>query len=139
MRLQNWQARFSDFGKARASMPFSWGSNDCCVFASASVEAITGTNPMASFEAYGAELGPKRQALKRLLRRIGKTGDLRTLATAYLGAPVSPLMAGVGDVVLVFNEGREMLGVCNGVNVIAPGQSGIVALGMDAATAAWKI
>jgi phosphoribosylformylglycinamidine (FGAM) synthase-like amidotransferase family enzyme len=48
-------------------------------------------------------------------------------------------MAGVGDVVLVLNEGQEMLGVCNGVNVIAPGQTGIVALGMDAALTAWKI
>jgi phosphoribosylformylglycinamidine (FGAM) synthase-like amidotransferase family enzyme len=52
---------------------------------------------------------------------------------------VPPLRAGVGDVVLVMNEGREMLGICNGVNVVTPGEFGMVALGMEAALAAWKI
>jgi phosphoribosylformylglycinamidine (FGAM) synthase-like amidotransferase family enzyme len=49
------------------------------------------------------------------------------------------LLAGVGDVVAVLNEGQEMLGVCNGVNVLAPGKSGMVALDMATAFAAWNI
>ncbi|MDQ0082949.1 hypothetical protein J2W35_003308 [Variovorax boronicumulans] len=131
MRLKDWQQRFSDFGKARASMPFAWGSNDCCTFAAAAVEAISGVNPMADVERYSTEVGA--------LRRIAEAGDLKALAAAHLGEPVSQLLAGVGDVVLVMNEGREMLGICNGVNVMAPGEFGMVALGMDAALAAWKI
>jgi len=139
MRHQNWQLRFSEFGKARVSMPFAWGSNDCCTFAAAAVEAITGVNPMASFEPYGTTKGPKRQALRRLLRRIDKAGGLRALTVAQMGEPVSPLMASVGDVVLVMNAGREALGICNGVNVIGPGVAGMEVLSMDAALAAWKI
>jgi hypothetical protein len=139
MRKTDWQARFSDFGKARTYMPFSWGSNDCCVFAAAAVEAITGTNPMASFEPYGTAPGALRKALRRLLRRIDEAGGLKAFAAVHLGEPVSPRLAGVGDVVLVMNAGREMLGICNGANVMAPGPVGMVALGMDAAIAAWKI
>jgi hypothetical protein len=48
-------------------------------------------------------------------------------------------MAAVGDIVLVINADREMLGVCNGVNVLAPGKSGTAVLGMEAALVAWKI
>ncbi|MBB3639790.1 DUF6950 family protein [Variovorax atrisoli] len=131
MRLPNWQERFSDFGKARASMPFAWGSNDCCTFAAAAVEAITGKNPMSSVASYTTEIAA--------MRLVVAAAGLRALACEYLGSSVSPLMAGVGDVVLVENEGREMLAVCNGANVMAPSKLGMVALDMSAAKAAWRI
>lgn len=131
MRLPDWQGRFSDFGKARASMPFEWGPNDCCSFAAASVEALTGVNPMADAEAYSTALAAARI--------VDEAGGMEALASAYLGPAVSSRMAGVGDVVLVINASREMLGVCNGVNVMAPGELGMVALGMESALAAWKI
>ena len=131
MRDSNWQLRLAEFGRARASMPFRWGSNDCCSFAAAAVEAITAIDLMASVEPYATELGA--------LRRITEAGGLKALASQYLGEAVSPLMAGVGDVVLVMNEGREMLGICNGVNVMAPGADGMVALSMNTAVAAWRI
>ncbi|MFV0678665.1 DUF6950 family protein [Variovorax sp. tm] len=130
MRLPDWQKRFAEFGQARASMPFAWGSNDCCTFAAAAVEAMTGANPMADFPVYSSEIGAARA--------VANVG-LQALATSVLGSPVSPIMATVGDVVLLINEGREMIGVCNGTTVAAPGEAGMVMLGMDAAIAAWKI
>jgi len=139
MRLPDWQLRFSAFAQDRASAPFRWGHNDCCRFSAAAVEALTGVNPMASFEPYGTKSKESRQALRRTLRQLDRAGGLQGIASHFLGAPVAPLLAGVGDVVLVMNAGREMLGVCNGVNVLAPGEAGIVSLGMDAAIAAWKI
>lgn len=131
MRLIDWPLRYSEFGKAHMSMPFAWGSNDCCTFAAAAVEALTGRNPMAGVDTYASEIGAAKL--------IARAGGLKALASQYLGESVTPLMAGVGDVVLVVNEGREMLAVCNGVNVMAPAESGMVALGISAATAAWKI
>lgn len=86
---------------------------------------------MASVEPYTTEL--------TALRRITEAGSLRALASQFLGDSVSPWMAGVGDVVLVLNEGHEMLGICNGINVLAPGERGMTALSMSAALAAWKI
>jgi len=130
MRLKDWQQRFAEFGKARASMPFSWGSNDCCTFAAAAVEALTGENPMANAPAYDSEFGA--------LRLIAAAGGLRGLVSSFLGDEIPVRMAAVGDVVLVLNEGVELVGVCNGVNVVAPGPDGAVALPMTAAVAAWR-
>ncbi|MNL18359.1 hypothetical protein D3C87_1395020 [compost metagenome] len=131
MRVADWQDRFSAYARERAALPFAWGSNDCCTFAAGAVEALTGVNPMADVAPYDSEMAAARLILR--------AGDLRTLASQFLGAPVLPLMAAIGDVVLLTNEGRELLGICNGVNALAPGPSGVVALEMTAATAAWKI
>lgn len=131
MRRIDWQERFAAFARDRASMPFEWGSNDCCTFAAGAVEALTGRNPMAGFAAYGDEISAARL--------IHGGGGLQALATSLLGQPTSPLMAGVGDVVILMNEGRELLAVCNGTSALAPGPAGTVVLGMSAAVAVWKI
>lgn len=131
MRVRDWQGRFAAYARERAAVPFAWGSNDCCTFAAGAVEALTGENPMADVGPYDSEMAAARLILR--------AGDLRALASQFLGAPVPPLMAAVGDVVLLMNEGRELLGVCNGVNALGPGPDGIVALEMSAALAAWKI
>lgn len=131
MRLQNWQERFSDFGKTRASMPFQWGANDCCTFAADAVQAITGRDVRSAFPIYDGALGA--------VRVIEKAGGLQQLATEVLGASVSPRMAAVGDVVLVVNEGRELMGICNGTSVLVPGESGMEVLEMETAMAAWRI
>jgi hypothetical protein len=131
MRLPDWQLRLAEFGQARASMPFRWGSNDCCSFAAAAVEAITGANPMADVAPYASEIGA--------LQLISGAGGLRPLVSSFLGEEIAPRMAAVGDVVLVLNAEREMLGICNGTNVLAPGEKRMEAIHMDAAVAAWKI
>ncbi|SES76280.1 hypothetical protein [Variovorax sp. OV084] len=131
MRLPDWQLRLAEFGQARASMPFRWGSNDCCSFAAAAVEAITGENPMAAADRYDSEFGA--------LRLIAAAGGLRALVSSFLGDEIRPAAAAVGDIVLVLNDGAELVGVCNGVNVMAPSAGGMVALSMDAAVAAWRI
>lgn len=113
-------------------MPFTWGSNDCCTFAAAAIEAITGANPMAAAPSYDSEVGAARLILR--------AGDMHSLASEFLGASMPPAFAAVGDVVLVENEGREALGICNGTTVIGPSlDRGLVAIGMSAALAAWKI
>ncbi len=112
-------------------MPFAWGANDCCTFAAAAVEAITGSNPMKSFDNYDSAFAAARL--------VEEAGGIANLATSILGKPVSPRLAAVGDVVLLVNEGREMLGVCNGTCVMAPGGSHMTVLSMDAALAVWKI
>lgn len=131
MRHPDWQQQFAAFGLARARMPFIWGSNDCCTFAASAVEALTGSNPMDSFPPYESEVEAERM--------VQEGGSLQQLATSCLGAPVAPAMAAVGDIVLVTNADREMLGVCNGTNVLAPGKRGVAVLGMESALVAWKI
>ena len=131
MRLPDWQLRLAEFGQARASMPFDWGSNDCCTFAAAAVLAMTGRDLRGSFPAYEGALGAARV--------IEEGGGLRALASRLLGDAVSPKMAAVGDVVLVLNAEHEMLAICNGTSALAPGEQRMELVGMETAVAAWRI
>jgi len=131
MRLRDWQLRLAEFSQARASMPFDWGSNDCCTFTADAVHAMTGRSVREEFPSYDGETGA--------LRAIAAGGGLQQLASNILGDPVSPRMAAVGDVVLVLNAGREMMGICNGTSVLAPGKCGIELVGMETALAAWRV
>lgn len=113
-------------------MPFAWGVNDCCLFAADAVLALTGKDVAADVRgSYSDALGAARI--------IDARGGLSAIATAALGASVLPVFAAVGDVVLLLNEGREMLAICNGTSAVAPGPDGMAVTGMDSAIAVWKV
>ncbi|WP_183024386.1 DUF6950 family protein [Variovorax sp. UMC13] len=131
MRRADWQLRLAEFAKKRVSMPFEWGRNDCCLFTVDAVLAMTGVDYAARFRGYSTALAAARV--------VEQQGGIRQLAVDAWGAPVSPLLAGVGDVVLVINESRELLAVCNGTTAIGPGPDGLAVMDMSAAIAAWKI
>lgn len=130
-RLPDWQLRFAAFAQQRRDLPFKWGENDCALFAADAVLALTGKDPAAEMRGYASALQAARAARKY--------GGLAAAADAMLGLRVSPLMAGVGDIVLLDMGNHEALGVCNGSSLIGPGPNGIVAYGMGCAKAAWRI
>lgn len=112
-------------------MAFAWGQNDCCLFAADAVLAMTGADLAGD---YRGSYDDVKSAL-----RVMPQGGLREVATRALGEPISSLMAAVGDVVLMMNEGRELLAICNGTSAIGPGPAGMAVLGMESALAAWKV
>jgi len=132
MRLQDWQNRFAALVHQRQLTPFAWGAHDCVLWAADCVQALTGVDHAQAWR------GSYSTALQAA-RVLSPMGGLVGVATAALGAHVSPLMAAVGDVVLVDNADREMLGVCIGTGVLAPGESGLVCVPMTAAIAVWKL
>lgn len=131
MRRPDWQQRLSSYLEEREKAPFAWGSNDCCAFAAGAVEAVTGVDHLTVFGRYESA-----SAARALIRSYG---GLEALVSVVLGPSVSPQMAAVGDIVLLVNEGRKMLGLCNGTSVMAPGRLGIAVAGIEAAIAAWKV
>lgn len=131
MRRADWQSRLAEFARERLVMPFEWGRNDCCLFTVDAVWAMTGQDHAITFRGYDTALGAER-----LLKA---NGGVRGLATKAWGEPVPVAFAAVGDPVLMLNEGRELLAVCNGTSAISAGPDGVVALDMSAALAAWKI
>lgn len=131
MRLYDWQLRFSGFVKTRAAEPFAWGRNDCCLFAADAVLAMTGKDHAADLRGY--------TTAHEAQRLIEAHGGLREIVGRALGAPIPPSFASVGDVVLVENEGRELLAICNGTAALAPGKAGMAVLGMNTALAAWRV
>lgn len=130
-RLHDWQMRFAEFARGRRNEPFAWGSNDCCVFAADCVEAITGEDPAKGLRGYSTAL--------QAARIVKAHGGMAGFVTARIGPSIPPLMANVGDLVLVEINGRDTLTVCNGSNVIGPGHSGMVCCGMGLAKAAWRV
>lgn len=130
-RLQDWQIRFAAFVAERTAAPFAWGSNDCCLFAADAVLALTGVDRAQALRGYASA--------EEAARLVARLGGLRQIATDALGPALPPLMAGVGDVVLVLNEGREILAVCNGTTALCPAADRMAVLGMEAALAAWRV
>lgn len=130
-RLRDWQLRLEDFALARARMPFAWGRNDCAVFAADAVEAMTGVHLLPNMRRYARA----RDALVL----IEQAGGLRSIAVHALGGFIQPAYARIGDVVLHRVGRRDALGICNGDNILAPGQHGMVAVPMKDATTAWRV
>lgn len=131
VRLPDWQRRLEAFARERARMAFSWGINDCALFAADAVEAITG-------QRLCEELRGHKDA-RAALRTLRQAGGVRGVATRALGEPVSVLMARIGDVVVIQAGKREALAVCNGGTAMAPGPHGVVHVSMAQARVAWRV
>lgn len=131
-KLHNWQIYYEAFVLSRMGEPFAWGANDCATFAADCVRALTGVDPAAKgLREHTTEL--------QAARALKAHGGLIGIATAALGPPLPALQAQVGDVVLTKAGERDMLAICNGATCIAPGPHGLVHLGMDTATACWRV
>lgn len=131
-KLHDWQVRFETFIASRTATPFTWGKNDCAIFAADCVCALTGRDvALPAFRRHATE----RQAARLLKRHGGVAG----IATAALGQPVPASGAQVGDVVLAKAGSRDMLAICNGATCIAPGPRGLAVLPMAQASLCWRL
>lgn len=131
MRIDGWETRLNEFITAHRSMPFSWGSHDCLLFATAAIEAITGKDPLRHMR------GKYHTALQAA--RFARTfGGLEWLMTINLkSVPVS--YARAGDIVLTECMGIDSLGVCVGRMSAFPGTLGLVFLRTLDSRLAWRI
>lgn len=137
MRFADWPSRLDGVIRGAAKRPLSYGEHDCCLFVADAVFAMTGIDAAAPFR------GKYRSALAayRLLAPMGGiVGAVTTIATQYRFEEVPPLFAQRGDVVLVRNAGRLLLGVVapNG-HIAATGYDGIVFLPLSHAVNAWRV
>lgn len=131
-RLPNWQTRFAALCAGRQAAPFAWGKHDCCLWAADAVQAITGLDFAAAWR------GTYTTAADAA-RLLGGLGGVRAIASAALGEPVPVAFAAVGDVVVIEQDGRELLAVCNGGTALCVGPDGLAPVGMEAALAVWKV
>ncbi len=131
-RLPDWQLRMEAFVRERTDAPFVWGTNDCAIFASDCVMAITGQDPAPA----GLR---KHRTAKQAYRAIARHGGLPAIATAALGQPIAPLMATVGDVLLVRAGKRDSFGICSGATALTPAAAGLAIVPTATATMAWRV
>ena len=131
-KLHDWQLRFEAFISDRRAKPFTWGTNDCAVFAADCVQALTGVDvAQPSLRKHKTEL----QAARLLKRHGGVVG----IATAVFGQPVPATQAQVGDVVLAKSGHRDMLAICNGSTCVAPSPSGLVFFPVPVESVCWRL
>jgi hypothetical protein len=131
-RLHDWPVRLEAFVRQRMAMPFAWGSNDCATFASDAVLAITGQDP--------APKGLRSHTTaKQAYRNIARHGGLDAIGTAALGVPIAPVLACVGDVLLVKVGKRDAFAISNGATAMAPSARGLVNIPLASARMAWRI
>lgn len=141
MRRRDWPRRLAAFIEDVDPRPFAWGSWDCCCFAAAVLETLTGVGPPAECDLrgrYGDEDGAARTLA---LLGFDEPADL---VTAVLGPPNDRRQAMRGDLVRLAKRGRNALpagaiGVCVGANAAFVGPRGLVFATMADADAAWHV
>ncbi len=96
-RINGWEGRLADYLEERRTMPFEWGTHDCCRFACTGLAAQGLTDPMAGVRAYKTARGATAA-----IKRLGDTlDDAATALAAKAGlVEVAPAFAGRGCVVL---------------------------------------
>jgi len=131
MRLPDWPERLAGVFAARMAEPFSRGGNDCCMFAAACIEAVTGVNPAARFKAYSTTA--EAEAI------IARSGGLYALVSSVLGQPIPKAMAWRGDVALIEIGGVEFVAVIDGEKWLCPGPDGMRRGLVKDARAVWRV
>jgi len=64
MRISIWEEALADYIAIKRHEPFEYGVNDCCLFASGAVEAVTGEDPMSEFRGKYDSLKGSLKAIK---------------------------------------------------------------------------
>ncbi len=123
-------------GIARAwAKPFTWGENDCCLFACDCVLGITKTDIAKDFRGY-----KNIDEAKIILDRFGGVGGVAEAVAQEYGVPqITALAARRGDICLIEAGHGETLGVCAGDHILCPGLKGLVSYPLLQGIRAWKI
>jgi hypothetical protein len=135
MKRFDWVDRLWETIGARTRMPFAWGgrdgSQDCCTFAAACVDAMTGSNLVEHMQTrYHDDVSA--QAC------INDAGGLEQLITNYIG-PTKPIARmSLGDVVLCRVGPREFIGICIRDRIVAATEGGLGEVSKKHAIACWS-
>jgi hypothetical protein len=127
----DWRVRFDALIADRMGQPFTWGAQDCCLFAADCAVIVGGADPASGLRGTYSDAASA-------LRTLDSIGGIEG-AGARFGAPIRPLMALTGDVGLVPCGDRESLAVCAGSVWLAPAAAGLAAMPFDAARMAWRV
>lgn len=124
------------FIESRRTLPFQWGSNDCCLFAADWALLATSKDPAQRWRGtYESALGAYR-----LLKGVGGVVSLANLALLPGGwVPVHPLSAKRGSIAAFGPVDSLSLGVVTHPGVAGPGHDGITFLPRSSILAAWSI
>lgn len=132
-RFPDWELRLAEFIEQKKDKPFDYGSNDCALFASDAVIALTGFDPAAPFRGnYNSKIGSIKA-----LKKYGQ-GNLEDTFDALLPQREVAFCLR-GDVVF---DG-EAVGICIGDRALFVGQEnereGLLLVDMKLIKKAWAV
>lgn len=132
-RLTDWRARLTSYLLEHGKVAFSYGKQDCALFAAGAVAAMTGHDPAAEWRGrYRTPAGGLR-----LMRMAGFRGAVDFMNRTFV--PIHPAFAGDGDIAAVPLPEGEALGVIVGEVVYLTGPSGVAMQPRTSAERAWVV
>ena len=137
-RLDGWDKRLGALIEGARHRHFVWGDHDCCTFALADFEAMTGKA--------APNVVPWRSLIQA--QRLLKQQSVETWARAWFGIPVpSWPEARRGDIALIDSsrgracglESKQALAVVIGAFAACPGERGLEFLPLRHVVKVWKV
>ena len=129
-RQADWLSRLESYVARTEREPFVWGTQDCGLWASGAIRAMTGHDPAASFRGSYTS----RQEAEAALKAKGFPDHFAMASSLF--EECAPGLAEVGDLVRL--EGRT-LGIIQGRFAWAMGERGLARVSMNHAETAWRI
>lgn len=126
-----WPSILASMIRKAEKEPFEWGVNDCCLWVSSVVRAMTGVDPAKNFrgqyhddESANEFLGPM---------------NLKEMVTHELGDAIDVKQAQRGDVVLRMFPMGESIGICVGERSAFKTLDGLIQVPTLSCEHAWRI
>ena len=135
-KLEDWEIKYRSFVIKHKDTPFSWGTWDCCMFSNALIREITGEDLIPEILNWDDE----ETAIKSI-KDYGKTmlGSISKAVKEKKGInAINKSYMTRGDLV-VFKQKSQLVGICDGMNILSPSDEGIESLGNDLAVKVWRI
>lgn len=136
MRLQDWPERMDAFLRAAQARPFAWGRWDCCLFALAHADTITGSRHFDHFKGLCHDQDSARAALDGL-------GGLEAALDGLFGPRLENTnFAQRGDIVTYDSGNGPALGIvdfCGRKIAVLTQHDGLGRLPRRRALAAWPV
>jgi hypothetical protein len=131
MRLPDWHDRLWETVREHEVIPFSWTQRNCCHFAFAAADAMTGSNRADVVKKFSTT---QRQALRHVI----EAGGLRAFVSRHFGEPVAGRVQR-GDIVLVDTPAGEVAGLWVGNAALVTGEAGLVPYPRDSVLCRWEV
>lgn len=122
-RADNWPRRLDDAVNAARSIPFAWGTHDCCIMAANLVYEITAVDIAADYRGTYSDA----EGAAAIIAAGGGLANLVQSVVGPLGwTRTKPVLARRGDLVVFTSPdtGQPALGVCLGRESVFPAVGG---------------
>lgn len=118
-----WPLLLTQFIEERRDVPFTWGRNDCCLFAADWVRLCTGSDPAAELRGkYSSALS----AARILQKHGGVRGIIRTFGEPIGLHPIDGKFDQRGDLVVAETGNGESIGISIGTHAAFVGARGLL-------------